>query len=424
MTTATEFSTAITTPTSQGTRGQLARFGTVGVLNTLVDVLLLNLVVWALRIHTTPALLAANAVTYALGAVQSFFLNKHWTFRHHDATTRDEVLRFATTTVGGIALNDLLLLGTSAALLPLLGHTALWANAAKVAAIGGSALISFLGMRLWVFARQPETQRTLTTPEAFRSRAFAQRLTLSKALAQRLTLSKALAHHGISVVLPAYNEAAVIATTLAEIAAVLNEWGADYEIIVVDDGSHDATGAIVTAYAAQAPQVRLIAHPTNLGYGAALADGFAAATRDLTFFMDADGQFAIRDLARLLIHVDEADAVLGYRQQRQDSLMRLANARAWGGLVAVVLGVRVRDLDCAFKVFRTDFLHAHPPETQSALINAELLYKLQRSGATFCQVGVRHLPRQGGRATGANPHVIIRAIRDLAYYAYRWRTQA
>jgi glycosyltransferase involved in cell wall biosynthesis len=241
---------------------------------------------------------------------------------------------------------------------------------------------------------------------------------------QRLTLSMKLAHHGIAVVLPAYNEEAVISATLADVLSVLDAWGAEFEVIVVNDGSHDQTAAMVQAIAARDARVRLITHPVNQGYGAALADGFAAATKDLTFFMDADGQFTIQDLARLLILIDDTDAVLGYRVQRQDSWLRRANAWAWNALVGLTLGVRMRDLDCAFKLFRTSFLHTYPPETHSALINAELLYKLTRSGATYRQVGISHLPRQGGRATGANPGVILRAVWDLLTHARRWRTTA
>jgi glycosyltransferase involved in cell wall biosynthesis len=245
----------------------------------------------------------------------------------------------------------------------------------------------------------------------------------SPARDERNALSLALAHHGISVILPAFNEEAAIAATLADVLATLDEWGADFEVIVVNDGSCDRTGAIVAGIAAQDARVRQVMHPANLGYGAALVDGFASATKDLTIFMDADGQFTAPDLAQLLIHCDAADAVLGYRVRRHDSWLRRCNTWAWNQLVAVMLGVRVRDVDCAFKLFRTCYLQAHLPETRSALVNAEILFKLTRTGALLRQVGVRHLPRQGGRATGANPRVIYRALRDLFRYARRWRRE-
>lgn len=245
----------------------------------------------------------------------------------------------------------------------------------------------------------------------------------SRAYDTRNALSLALAHHGISVILPAFNEEKAIAATLADVLATLDEWGADFEVIVVNDGSRDRTGAIVASIAAQDARVRQVLHAENIGYGAALFDGFTSATKDLTFFMDADGQFTARDLAKLLVHIDSADAVLGYRLQRQDSWLRRGNAWAWNQVVRLTLGLRVRDVDCAFKLLRTAYLQAHLPETRSALINAEILFKLTRTGALYRQVGIHHLPRQGGRATGANPRVIYRAVRDLVRYARRWRRE-
>lgn len=241
---------------------------------------------------------------------------------------------------------------------------------------------------------------------------------------RRIALSRTLAHHGVSVVLPAYNEEQAIIGTLTAVVGTLTEWGADFEVLVVNDGSADRTAELVVAYAARTPRLRLLNHSTNQGYGAALATGFAAATRDLTFFMDADGQFTICDLANLLIHIDEVDAVLGYRIRRQDPWLRLLNARGWGLLTRLTLGLRVRDLDCAFKLLRTDFLRRYPPTTRSALVNAELVYALDRSGARYRQVGVRHLPRQGGRPTGASPGVIVRALWALATNARRWRRRS
>jgi glycosyltransferase involved in cell wall biosynthesis len=171
------------------------------------------------------------------------------------------------------------------------------------------------------------------------------------------------------------------------------------------------------------PRVRAVTHERNQGYGSALADGFATATKELAFFMDSDGQFDIRELAQLLLFIDEYDTVIGYRLDRQDSWVRKLNAWGWKRLIGWVLGVHVRDVDCAFKLLHTEFLHKHPLETRGAMINAELLYKLKRLGYTVREVGVHHLPRKGGRATGARPGVILRAMRELFVYARRWRRE-
>ncbi len=137
--------------------------------------------------------------------------------------------------------------------------------------------------------------------------------------------------------------------------------------------------------------------------------------------MDSDGQFDIRELRRFLSLIDEYDAVIGYRVKRQDTWMRKLNAWGWKLVVRLALGVRVRDIDCAFKLLRTEFLQRHPLETRGAMINAELLYRLKVSGCTLREVGVRHLPRQSGQATGANLRVIGRAFRELFDYTHKWR---
>ena len=229
--------------------------------------------------------------------------------------------------------------------------------------------------------------------------------------------------HSLSVVLPAYNEEEVIAKTVQEILYVLDEWNLESEIIVVDDGSSDRTASVVHAIAAIAPQVRLVNHAVNQGYGAALVSGFAAASKELTFFMDSDGQFRMDDLRAFFAYIDTYDAVLGYRIKRQDTWMRKLNAWGWKTLIRALFGVRVRDIDCAFKLLHTQFLHDNPLESRGAMVNAELLYKLKRSGMTWKEIGVRHLPRRTGKATGARLSVILRAFLELAHYARKWHQE-
>jgi glycosyltransferase involved in cell wall biosynthesis len=227
----------------------------------------------------------------------------------------------------------------------------------------------------------------------------------------------------LSVVLPAYNEEQIIARTVSDILDVLRGWIKDFEVIVINDGSTDQTAFIVAAMSEKDAHVHLITHSINQGYGAALASGFAAATKELTFFMDADGQFDIRDLATFFPFIAAYDAVIGYRLDRQDTWVRKLNAWGWKQVVGFVLKVHVRDIDCAFKLLPTEFLHTYPLETRGAMINAELLYKLKQAGCTYKEVGVRHLPRRSGRATGANPAVIARAFRELFVFAYKWKQE-
>jgi glycosyltransferase involved in cell wall biosynthesis len=227
----------------------------------------------------------------------------------------------------------------------------------------------------------------------------------------------------LSVILPAHNEEKAIETSVHEVIETLSTWLLDFEIIVVDDGSQDDTGAILDSMSATHPCLKVIHHPVNQGYGAALVSGFEAASRDLTFFMDSDGQFDIHDLARFLFLIEEYDAVLGYRIDRQDTWMRKVNAWGWKQLVGLVFGIHVRDVDCAFKLYPTSFFRENKLETRGAMINTEILYKFIRAGNSYTQVGVRHLPRHGGKATGAKLSVILRAFRELFVYAIKWHRE-
>lgn len=234
-------------------------------------------------------------------------------------------------------------------------------------------------------------------------------------------LKEKIALTSVSAVLPAHNEEAAIASTVGSVLETLAGWMSDFEVIVVNDGSQDRTGTILDEIAAENVHLRIIHHAVNRGYGAALVSGFEACKKDLVFFMDSDGQFDIRDLERFFPLLTEYDAVLGYRIKRQDTWMRKVNAWGWKLLVRLIFGVRVRDVDCAFKIYKGSFFREHRLETRGAMINTEILYKLKRAGYTYTEVGVHHLPRNGGKATGAKPIVILRAFRELFTYAWKWR---
>ena len=417
--------------------GQLLRFGMVGGLNTLVDLLILNGLLWLFPTHSSTMLLIYNAFAYGLGAVNSFFLNKYWTFGMRRKTTRKELTRFSLTTLCGMAWSSVILWLVGTLLHPYVGNATLWANASKATAIVGTVCISYLGMRLWVFVkRTPAKDATLPLPPIETSNTFQ----TSHPVAIKIERNTAheyefysttgregqrLPRHSLSLVLPAFNEEAVIGTTLLHVLSVLTttEQVKDFEIIVINDGSADRTGAIVSALAKSESRIRLLTHEHNQGYGATLVDGFAAATKELTLFMDSDGQFDLYDLDRLLPFIDTYDAVIGYRFNRQDTWLRKFNAWGWKMLIRQVLGISARDIDCAFKLLHTDFLQQHPLETRGAMINAELLYKLQRANCTYREVNVQHLPRQGGRATGAKLSVIVRAFRELFSFARKWRRE-
>ena len=282
-------------------------------------------------------------------------------------------------------------------------------------------MLSYLGMRLWVFAGASRTKENENKQRSVHLNGVSSG---TESVLAGIKESTFRTSRSLSVVLPAYNEETVIAETVHGIASILTPWVQDFEVIVVNDGSSDNTKAIVEHIMAIDARVRIVDHRINQGYGAALASGFEAVAKDLVFFMDSDGQFDPCDLAPFFSHIEKYDVVLGYRLKRQDTWMRKLNAWGWNLLVSLFLGVRVRDVDCAFKLYRADFFHKHRLETSGAMINAEILYKLKRFGYTYTQVGVRHLPRRSGQATGARFSVIVRALRELFTYAWKWHREA
>lgn len=216
----------------------------------------------------------------------------------------------------------------------------------------------------------------------------------------------------LSLVLPAHNEEDNIEVVVRDALAVLPEYAPEIEVIVVNDGSRDGTGRIIDALQAEDPRVLPIHHERNQGYGGALKSGFTASTGDYVMFMDADRQFDIRDIRLLAPFVDLFDIIAGFRMERSDPLHRRVNAEIFNVAVRVLFGVHMRDLDCAFKIFRGEQIRSLRLTTSGALINAEMQAKLRRQGATLVQVGVPHHPRVAGQATGGDMNVILKAMRE------------
>ncbi len=225
--------------------------------------------------------------------------------------------------------------------------------------------------------------------------------------------SQPMTTRGLSVVLPAWNEEAVIARTVHGVVETLSSLAPDYEVVVVDDGSQDHTGEIADALAADNPRITVVHNRPNRGYGGALIAGFNVVSKELTFFMDADGQFDIRDIARLLERIEQYDAVLGYRKHRQDAFFRKINAWGWKLLTRLLFGLKVRDVDCAFKLYHTALVRRANVQAQGAMVNTEMLVKLSRLGYRWVEVPVGHYRREGGKASGANLRVILRAFNEL-----------
>ena len=219
----------------------------------------------------------------------------------------------------------------------------------------------------------------------------------------------------LSVVLPAYNEEAVLGTTLTSVLAYIRSRDLRAEIIVVDDGSRDRTASIVREIQAEAPEVRLIQHERNRGYGEALRSGFRAARYDWMFLMDADGQFDIRELDAFVAYAPEFDMILGYRARRADAWSRKVLTWGYARLMRFLFDLRLVDHDCAFKLFRRSAWEAAQPvrSTDHKIFTVEWLWNTQRRGLRLKELPVHHYPRTTGTATGARPDVIWAMMKAL-----------
>src|SRR5215470_2742009 len=218
----------------------------------------------------------------------------------------------------------------------------------------------------------------------------------------------------ISAVLPAFNEEENIekaATSLAEALAALNL--ADWEVIIVDDGSVDSTGAIADRVASGNSRIRAFHHDRNLGYAAALKTGFGNSRHKLFFFTDSDNQFDVREISRLMPLIRDADIVCGFRIYRFDPLTRLVLSWGFNLLVRIIFRIRVRDIDCAFKLFRREVFEKVTIESKKFFVDAEVLAKAKYHGFRMTEIGVRHYPRTAGQST-IRPSHVISTLRELA----------
>ena len=219
----------------------------------------------------------------------------------------------------------------------------------------------------------------------------------------------------LSIFFPTYNEALNIRESVERTIDVVTKspYISEFEILIINDGSKDNTLEVAEQLANEYPHVRVVNHGQNMGYGSALKTGIKEAKLDYIFFTDADLQFDIVELQNLVVHADKYPVVIGYRAPRQDPFMRLLNARVWNMLNRALFGLKVRDIDCAFKLFRRDLVQNLKLRSGGAMISAETLIRLSRRKVAIKEVPVSHLPRVAGSPTGAKPTVIARAFGEM-----------
>lgn len=221
----------------------------------------------------------------------------------------------------------------------------------------------------------------------------------------------------ISVFLPAYNEEKNIEQVASKILSILPDIANEYELIIVDDGSKDKTGILSESLSKKNSHVRYIHHNQNRGYGAALRSGLYGSRYEWVSFTDADGQFDFSEISLLIDdqRKTKADIVIGYYLKRAVPFYRILNSLLWQALIFLFFGLRVRDIDCGFKLISKKVIESIPvlESERGAFISTELLVKVKKSGFRIVEVGVHHYPRKSGAPTGANLNVIIRSFFDL-----------
>jgi glycosyltransferase involved in cell wall biosynthesis len=225
----------------------------------------------------------------------------------------------------------------------------------------------------------------------------------------------------LSAFFPAHNEEENVEQMCNALRIVLPNVAGDFEIIIVNDGSSDKTGKIADRLAAEDEKIRVVHHERNLGYGAAIRSGIKACKKEYLFFTDGDNQFDVSQLSLFVSLILNYDGVIGFRLNRQDNLARKANAWAWNRLVQWMFGLKVRDIDCAFKLFHRKVFEQVQLESSGAMISTEMLVKIKKSRYRLHEIGVLHSPRLAGKQTGANLQVILRAFKELYRFYLKMR---
>ena len=217
----------------------------------------------------------------------------------------------------------------------------------------------------------------------------------------------------ISLFFPCHDEQDNVESMTNKSLDVLTSISDDYEVIIVNDGSKDDTASIADRLAAENPNVKAVHHEVNRGYGGALQSGFRAATKEWVFYTDGDGQFDLNELPGLLDMIGNYDVISCFRIDRQDPFLRKLNAWAWGRLVRFLFKLPLKDIDCAFKLYRRAIFDGIEMRSQGALIDTEILARINLAGYRIGQRGVHHYPRTAGQQSGANLKVILRAFKEL-----------
>lgn len=222
----------------------------------------------------------------------------------------------------------------------------------------------------------------------------------------------------LSFVFPMYNEIDNLERTVREATAVGRRMTSDLEIVIVDDASTDGSGGLADRLADENPHVRVVHHPTNRKLGGALKTGFTTATRQWILYIDSDLPIRMEDALAAVPLTETADMVIGYRMNRCEGLKREVMSWCYNRLIRVAFGLRVRDVNFAFKLFRRELMRQIHLESEGSFIDAELLLEARRSGYRMAEIGMNYYPRVAGVSTLASSSVVLKLLREMLRYGW------
>ncbi|MGH9967472.1 MAG: glycosyltransferase family 2 protein [Pyrinomonadaceae bacterium] len=233
-------------------------------------------------------------------------------------------------------------------------------------------------------------------------------------------MTSAQSRLGISVFFPAFNDAGSIVQLVKDGLAVLENLTDDYEVLVINDGSTDATSVVLAELTRSEPNVRVIHHERNMGYGTALRTGFRNAKKDLIFYTDGDGQYDVRQLSELRhLLIEGVDVVNGYKVRRADNSSRKVFGAVYNQIARYLFRLPIRDVDCDFRLLRRSIIQDSDLTSSSGAICIELVYKLQAAGAVFVETPVFHYPRVHGESQFFTVGRVVRTVLDC--FSLWWR---
>jgi glycosyltransferase involved in cell wall biosynthesis len=226
-----------------------------------------------------------------------------------------------------------------------------------------------------------------------------------------------LKNNSISIFFPAYNDAKTIGGLVRDSFEALPKLTDDHEVIVINDGSRDDTAAILDGLSKKYDKLRVIHHPWNMGYGAALKTGFGNATKDLIFYTDGDGQYDVKEISKLVpLIADDIDVVNGYKLNREDDRRRIILGYIYNFLAQILFRLPIRDVDCDFRLIRRKAFEKIKLESHSGFICVEMVHKMRKSGCRFAEAPVTHYLREHGSSQFFTIGRVLRTACDFIIF--------